>query len=246
VEEIEMNRKIASAIAGLGLVLLALAPAAAQADVVSVSMSGPQSQYVQANGDDSANTIHLAQVTDPQCPGGAPCVEIDAGTGVIAASAPCVVAPAGGHRALCPITTSPGVSADGRGGNDSVVAAFTPGIEPPPLGLHGGPGNDAVQGSDGLAGDLITGDEGNDTVHAGQGTDVVLGNAGRDRIYGEGGGDLIKGGSGFDNLIGGLARDHLFGEAGNDGMDGGQGHDVCTGGGGHDAARHCESVRSIP
>jgi hypothetical protein len=233
-----MNKKIAATAVAVGL--MALAPAAAQADIVSVGMSGPTGEYVQVNGDDSRNSIHLAQQSDPQCPGGPPCVEIDAGNAVIAASAPCVVTPAGGHRALCPITASPGVIADGRGGNDSIVAGFTPNIEPPPLGLHGGPGNDTMQGSDGGGGDLITGDEGKDTIRAGRGTDVVLGNAGRDRILGENGADLIKGGQGFDNLIGGLGGDHLFGGAGNDSMDGAQGHDVCIGGPGRDTRRRCE------
>jgi hypothetical protein len=243
---IAMNRKIAAALAGLGLGLLAVAPAAAQGDTVSVGMSGPMGEYVQVNGDDSANSIHLAQQSDPQCPGAQPCVEIDAGNAVIAASAPCVVVPAGGHRALCPITASPGVGVDGRGGNDSIVAGFAPNIEPPPLGLHGGLGNDTVQGSDGGAGDLITGDEGDDTIRAGRGTDIVLGDAGRDKIFGENGADLIKGGQGIDNLVGGLGGDHLFGEAGNDGLDGAQGHDVCTGGSGRDSSRHCERSRSIP
>ena len=239
-----MGKGITVAVTSVALAILALAPAVAQADgqvTVSVNDFG-----VQVNGDASGNSIHLANLADPQCPGGSTCTQVDAGDAVIAASAPCVIpaAPAGAHTALCPIDANElAIGVQGGGGNDNIVVSDSIGAGAK-IGLLGGPGNDTVQGS--LAEEAISGDQGNDTIRAGRGDDIAYGDAGRDRIFGENGGDLIRGGDGFDNLIGGLGKDHLFGGGGNDGMDGSQDFDVCTGEAGRDTARHCERTRSTP
>jgi hypothetical protein len=237
-----MSKQIIAAVATLALGFLGLAPAAQAASHVSVSVN----QFgVQVNGDASHNSIQLADLVDPQCPGGSPCREVDAGNAVIVASAPCVIptAPPGGHTALCPITQEPGIGVSAGGGNDDIVVRDSVGVDAK-IGLSGGRGNDTLEGS--LAPEVISGDDGNDTIRAGRGDDIAFGDAGRDRIFGSKGQDLIKGGGGFDNLIGGPGSDHLFGQGGNDGMDGSQGRDVCTGGGGRDSARHCERLRSTP
>ena len=236
-----MSKQIIAAVTILALGLLGLAPAAQAASHVSVSVD----QFgVQVNGDASDNSIRLANLADPQCPGGSPCREVDAGNAVIVASAPCVIrSGSGGHTALCPITEERGIGVGAGGGNDDIVVSDSVGVDAK-IGLSGGRGNDTLEGS--LAEEVISGDKGNDTIRAGRGDDIAYGDAGRDRIFGSKGQDLIKGGGGFDNLIGGPRGDHLFGQGGNDGMDGSQGRDVCTGGGGRDTARHCERLRSTP
>jgi hemolysin type calcium-binding protein len=237
-----MSKQIIAAVTTLALGILGLAPAAQAASHVSVSVD----QFgVQVNGDASNNSIRLADLVDPQCPGGSPCREVDAGNAVIVASVPCVIPTSqpGGHTALCPITEERGIGVVGGGGNDEIVVSDSVGADAK-IGLSGGRGNDTLEGS--LAEEVISGDNGNDTIRAGRGDDIAYGDAGLDRIFGSNGQDLIKGGGGFDKLIGGPGGDHLFGQGGNDGMDGSQGRDVCTGGGGRDTARHCERLRSTP
>jgi hypothetical protein len=237
-----MSKQIIAAVTTLALGILGLPPAAQAASQVSVSVD----QFgVQVNGDASANSIQLADLADPQCPGGSPCREVNAGNAVIMASAPCVIrSGSGGHTALCPINQDePGIGVRAGGGNDDIVVSNSVGVGAK-IGLSGGRGNDTLEGS--LAEEVISGDDGNDTIRAGRGDDIAFGDAGRDRIFGSKGQDLIKAGGGFDNLIGGPGGDHLFGQGGNDGMDGSQGRDVCTGGGGRDTARHCERLRSTP
>lgn len=238
-----MSKQIIAAVTALALGLFGFAPAAQAESHVSVSVD---EFGVQVNGDTSDNSIQLANLVDPQCPGGSSCREVDAGNAVIVASAPCVIPTpqAGGHRALCPINAEePGIGVQGGGGNDNIVVSDSVGVGAK-IGLLGGPGNDTLEGS--LAPEVISGGKGNDTIRAGRGDDIAYGDAGRDRILGSNGQDLIKGGGGFDNLIGGPGRDHLFGGGGNDRMDGSQGPDVCTGGSGRDTGRHCEKLRSTP
>jgi Ca2+-binding RTX toxin-like protein len=243
-KEIEMNKKITAVVGGLALGLLVLAPAAAQAESsVSVSLSGNTLQVV---GDDSSDSISVADQNDPACPGGSPCYEIQSVGSVVVPSAPCVVADSSGgnQRALCPASDLSRLIAFGRNGDDTIVISdFVFGLSLH-ADLRGGLGDDSFQGSAGA--DTISGNEGNDTIRSRDGNDLVLGNSGKDRVYGSKGSDTIVGGPGFDNLIGGLGNDRLFGNAGNDGMDGAQGRDYCDGGKGRDAPRHCEKVSSAP
>ena len=215
---IEMNKKIAAAFVGLGL--LALAPAAAQADSASVSLTGGTT--LQVVGDDTDNDIHETVETDPACPGGSPCYAVRSSgfctrpTGetercfpgsLLLASAPCVVSeetPAfGGHRVLCPASGVTGLVDFGGGGDDQFYGDL--GL---PTDINGGAGKDAISG--------------------GSANDTLIGGAGNDK------------------LIGGRGDDLLMGQAGNDGLDGRQGRDRCIGGSGRDTPRRCERVRSIP
>ena len=80
-----MSKQIIAAVTTLALGILGLAPAAQAASHVSVSVN----QFgVQVNGDASNNSIQLANLVDPQCPGGSPCREVNAGNAVIVAAAP--------------------------------------------------------------------------------------------------------------------------------------------------------------
>ncbi len=64
--------------------------------------------------------------------------------------------------------------------------------------------------------DLLRGGPGNDTLEGGNGLDVLDGAAGNDSLEGGTGIDLLRGGSGNDRLRGGLGFDVIFGDAGND------------------------------
>lgn len=73
--------------------------------------------------------------------------------------------------------------------------------------LHGGGGDDYVNGSKGR--DIINADVGNDVVYAGHGDDLVFGNAGNDYLEGGAGADLIFGNDGNDLTSGGTGNDRL-------------------------------------
>jgi Ca2+-binding RTX toxin-like protein len=240
-KEIEMNKKITIAVAGLAVSLLVLTPVAAQADSsVSVSLNG---STIQVLGDTSNNDIQIADQSDPMCPGGSPCYEIRSTYAPVVVSAPCVapITTTSESRALCPASGVTQVTAFGREGTDRIVASdFVLGLAAH-VDLEGGPDNDQLQGSSGA--DTLRGNEGNDAIEARDGNDLAFGNSGSDRIYGGKGTDMLAGGAGFDNLIGGLGNDRLFGNAGNDGMDGAQGFDRCVGGKGRNAPRHCERIK---
>ena len=70
----------------------------------------------------------------------------------------------GGHTALCPINQDePGIGVRARGGNDDIVVSNSVGVGAK-IGLSGGRGKDTLQGS--LAEEVISGDDGNDTIRA--------------------------------------------------------------------------------
>ena len=62
----------------------------------------------------------------------------------------------------------------------------------------------------------LTGNDGDNIIHAGAGDDKVVGGAGRDVLLGGEGDDEIRGGDGDDVIEGGAGEDMLFGEAGDD------------------------------
>ncbi|MEH6458597.1 putative Ig domain-containing protein [Chitinimonas sp. JJ19] len=117
--------------------------------------------------------------------------------------------------------------------------------------LHGGGGDDLVQGdfgNDALFGDngndLLNGSLGNDFLSGGVGSDSLIGGNGRDVLLGGVGGDTLWGEWGEDSLRGGKDNDRLYGDAeyqtqearfyGNDVLDGEEGDDTLVGGGGDD------------
>jgi Ca2+-binding RTX toxin-like protein len=82
--------------------------------------------------------------------------------------------------------------------------------------LFGGPDNDILSAGAGIFGDVMHGDDGNDTLLGGDGLDVMFGDAGNDRLEGRNLSDILNGGEGDDTLVGGTGRDFLNGENGND------------------------------
>lgn len=110
------------------------------------------------------------------------------------------------------------------------------------LRLSGDAGNDSITGSanddtiDGGAGlDTINGGSGNDTIFGGADNDAINGQAGDDSITGDDGNDTLAGGDGNDTLRGGLGNDSLTGQLGDDSLDGAEGRDTLNGGDGNDS-----------
>jgi Ca2+-binding RTX toxin-like protein len=244
--QINARRVLAAAIAGSALLLAALAPGAAQAaSSASVSLDG-QGNLVVVGGT-SSERIEVADQTDPACPGGSPCYQVESPSESITASAPCVIVTAPEQfpsTSLCPSGGVTSITMLGREGSDDLIVsdfAFGLGVR---ATLDGGADSDMLHGS--AENDTLVGGIGDDTVYGGRGNDLIAGNPGHDRLIGEKGSDRLTGGFGPDNLIGGLGNDVLFGSSGNDGLDGSGGKDLCHGGKGRDTPRNCEKQIAIP
>ena len=129
-----------------------------------------------------------------------------------------------------------------------------------PATIHGGDGDDWIMsswdshmpaGNEGIsepadeecpgAGDLVSGDAGNDTLYGGDGQDTITGGPATDAIYG---------GLGSDTLEGWAGDDTVTGDEGDDTLDGGSGTDRCLAGAelpaGSDTFVKCESTPPAP
>jgi Ca2+-binding RTX toxin-like protein len=95
--------------------------------------------------------------------------------------------------------------------------------------LHGGLGDDTLQGEDGD--DRLTGGGGADWLAGHEGADSADGGVGADTLLGGGGADTLLGGAGDDWLAGGEGADALAGGEGADQVDGGAGADTLAGAG---------------
>jgi Ca2+-binding RTX toxin-like protein len=82
--------------------------------------------------------------------------------------------------------------------------------------------------------DLMSGDDGNDTLDAGGGHDQIWGRDGDDLIYAGWGHDMVGAGLGDDTIWAADGEDTILGEAGNDVLGGGEGRDELWGGTGDD------------
>ncbi|AJT69809.1 hypothetical protein T261_8214 [Streptomyces lydicus] len=107
--------------------------------------------------------------------------------------------------------------------------------------LHGGDGDDRLDGGGGPFGFGSFGGPGNDTLtHCGQdcsggaGNDSLTGTGEENNLHGDDGNDVLHGSGGADVLNGGQGNDQLYGEAGNDTLWGNSGDDVLWGGPGTD------------
>jgi len=179
---------------------------------------------------------------------GAGCVE--AGTTPEATSIECVTAGADAVGILL------------GDGDDSFDAHSSQ--RPIPFAIDGGPGNDLLNGSDGIAGgagkddinravgaggrpgtDRIDGGDGDDQIRVGGGTNTVTGGAGADLVYANRG-DQVQGEAGNDRLRGGgtsrggpgndrlVGGLRMFGEAGTDFLEANEASRVLDGGTGND------------
>lgn len=82
--------------------------------------------------------------------------------------------------------------------------------------------------------DILTGDEGANTLQGGSGDDILSGLEGWDDLFGGPGDDVLDGGDGADYMDGGGGSDWLIGGQGPDEMIGGDGADLLEGGIGDD------------
>lgn len=99
--------------------------------------------------------------------------------------------------------------------------------------LHGGDGDDRLDGGGGPFGFGPWGDAGNDTLtqcsqdcFGGPGNDSLTGTGEENTLHGEDGNDVLRGKGGADVLYGGKGNDKLYGEDGNDTLWGNSGDDV--------------------
>lgn len=111
---------------------------------------------------------------------------------------------------------------EGRSGAMKVAGAI----------IDGGGGDDSITG--GVFSDYLIGGFGHDRIEAGAGDDMVVGGEGNDFLRGGEGGDSLFGGSGQDTLIADSGRNYLDGGADNDVIDGGTDQDTLFGSGGND------------
>jgi Ca2+-binding RTX toxin-like protein len=110
------------------------------------------------------------------------------------------------------------------GGNDWVYLGV--GVAPPAV-LHGGSGEDFLQGGDGddeIYGDddklYADGGSGNDKIYGGSDEDTIYGGSGNDELYGYGSPDLLGGGDNDDTIDGGAGADTMYGDDGDDTFNG--------------------------
>ncbi|QTS88988.1 hypothetical protein JLK41_00925 [Ectopseudomonas khazarica] len=88
-------------------------------------------------------------------------------------------------------------------------------------------GNNSQETLAGTAGhDFLLGKDGNDRLKANAGDDMLSGGQGNDALYGGSGNDLLLGGEGNDNLNGDTGNDILDGGVGNDALSGASGSDT--------------------
>ncbi len=133
------------------------------------------------------------------------------------------------------------LSINGGDGNDTLDASAGV-LGDVRLRLNGDAGNDRIIGSvnddtidGGLGRDTLLGGSGNDTLFGGADNDAVNGGSGDDSMTGDDGNDTLVGGDGNDTLRGGLGNDSLNGQAGADTIEGDEGRDTLLGGEGNDS-----------
>ena len=123
---------------------------------------------------------------------------------------------------LCPLDPSQPLRIEGSAGNDDIGIFNNEVPDAKPIQIHGNAGNDQIEDVFiSVAGRVLTGGPGNDTV---------LGYGGNDAIDGGDGSDVVDGGAGNDQVRGGAGDDEMWGdhykEPGADLLDGGPGTDT--------------------
>ena len=90
--------------------------------------------------------------------------------------------------------------------------------------ISGNDGNDSIYGLKGN--DSLTGGNGNDYIDGGFGNDTIQGSANNDTLYGRDGNDTLQGSTGNDLIYGDNGNDSIAGDAGLDSVYGGYGNDT--------------------
>ncbi len=128
---------------------------------------------------------------------------------------------------------------------DAGIVCSPGGIAEPDAAGHSrlrGPSTDigALERLAGVAGRVVLGTNGSNTLQGGPGNDILCGYGGNDTLFGRAGDDYLDGGKGPDGITGGPGSDQLHGRAGTDMLcakDGVNGNDTSDGGSGHDVGR---------
>ncbi len=130
------------------------------------------------------------------------------------------------------------ITIDLGNGNDVVTVGNLAGVSQTVLTINGGDGNDTLDASAGVLGDVrlrLSGDAGNDRIAGSVNDDTIDGGAGRDTLLGGSGNDTLFGGTDNDAISGGSGDDSMTGDDGNDSLIGGDGNDTLQGGLGNDS-----------
>ena len=130
------------------------------------------------------------------------------------------------------------VTLDLGNGDDLVTVGDLLGVSLTVLTINGGDGNDTLDASAGVLGDVrlrLNGDVGNDRIIGSVNDDTIDGGAGRDTLLGGSGNDTIFGGADNDAINGGSGDDSMTGDDGNDTIAAGDGNDTLSGGVGNDS-----------
>jgi Ca2+-binding RTX toxin-like protein len=130
------------------------------------------------------------------------------------------------------------ITLDLGAGDDVVTVGDLSGVAQTVLTINGGDGNDTLDASAGILGDVrlrLNGDAGNDRITGSANDDTIDGGAGRDTLLGGAGNDVIFGGADNDAINGGAGDDSITGDDGNDTLAGGDGNDTLRGGLGNDS-----------
>ena len=130
------------------------------------------------------------------------------------------------------------ISIDLGNGDDVVTVGDLLGVSQTVLTISGGDGNDTLDASAGVLGDVrlrLNGDAGNDRINGSANDDTIDGGTGRDTLLGGNGNDSIFGGTDNDAINGGAGNDSITGDDGNDTLAGGDGNDTLLGGNGNDS-----------
>ena len=115
--------------------------------------------------------------------------------------------------------------------NDQTVAVADLLSNPGDL-IEGDNGDNTLNG--GAADDTVVAGRGDDSINAGAGNDDVRGDGGNDTILGGDGNDTLRGGREVDIIDGGADNDVIRGQSSGDTLTGGDGDDNIKGGGGND------------
>jgi Ca2+-binding RTX toxin-like protein len=129
------------------------------------------------------------------------------------------------------------VAVNGNNGNDTITVGNLEDIPGILIEVFGGNGNDSINASGALVGNVrlsLNGDAGNDTIFGSEDADTVVGGDGNDLLYGNAGDDTMIAGDGNDNLYGQAGNDSMQGNAGDDSLRGNDGNDTIEAGDGFD------------
>jgi Ca2+-binding RTX toxin-like protein len=164
-----------------------------------------------------------------------------AGAGIAVASATAVLAPTQRDVATSAVS-APGAAA--RKVAKAAIAGAPASELADTAWLHGGPGDDLLQGSD--LGEILAGQDGNDLLEGLDGDDHLFGGDAEDLLIGGRGDDELSGNTGNDRLVGRSGNDLLTGGHGDDALEGGASDDTYLFGSnfGHDVVR--ERSRELP